>query len=280
MPRRLTFRERQGFSPLPPQLRTDELSQELRARLWALYYSWFEDEDNVQYGPAGRYLDSDALRFAKHWHVAGEHKPLDEFSSSLNAFTVGLKQRFFARDFYPLFDLIEFSLSSQWFPVERKELIPEELERCRAGWRVIDRQLVPVASDDEAAAIAEGLSSLEGASEGVRAHIRKASEFLSKGRWADSARESISAVEAAARAFDEKKTLGEIVKGLKSAGKPIHPALAKALSSLYGYASDEKGIRHSLVDEADAAVGEGEALLLFGIGVFFAQYLVRQKAAS
>jgi hypothetical protein len=51
----------------------------------------------------------------------------------------------------------------------------------------------------------------------------------------------VLAVEAAARAFDDKKTLGEIVKVLRARGRPMHPALAKALSGLYGYAGDEKG---------------------------------------
>jgi hypothetical protein len=206
---------------------------------------------------------------------------LDEFNSSFGKNTAQFKQRFFARDFYPLFDFLEFSLRTPLFPGDRKEMIPNQLELCRAAWRIVDRKLVPVASEDEAAAIASGLVDVEKvASEGVKSHIRKATECLSKGRWSDSARESIRAVEAAARAFDDKKTLGEIVNGLKSSSKPIHPALAQSLSSLYGFASDEKGIRHSLVDKAEGVVGEGEAPLLFGIGVFFAQYLVRMRSAE
>lgn len=43
-----------------------------------------------------------------------------------------------------------------------------------------------------------------------------------------------------ARAFDKDKTLGEIVKAVRVRGKRLHPALARSLSSLYGYAGDEK----------------------------------------
>lgn len=255
---------------MPQQLRTDQLSQECKAKLWAVVYSWLESV--AQYDE----LEDDALAFARSWHVWGEHRPLDEFRSELRYFSPALKERFFGTDFTRLFDFVEFALRSDRFPQEHKAWMAEVLEECRAGWRIVEEQLVPFASEEEASAAASSLVELsETASEGVRAHLRNSSEALSGGKWADSARESIHAVEAAARAFDRKKTLGEITKGIKVRGEPLHPALAKSLSSLYGYAGDEKGIRHSLVDEADAAVGEDEALLLYGLSVSFSLYLVR-----
>jgi hypothetical protein len=257
---------------MPRQLRTDELSQECKAKLWAIVYSWLDSL--TQYGQ----LDDDALAFARAWHVWGEHRPLDEFNSQLRTFAPGLKQRFFASDFTPLFDFLEFALQSDRVPDGYKTAMAEVLEECRAGWRIVDEQLVPFASEEEATAVASSLAELSAAgSEGVKAHLRKSSEALSAGKWSDSARESIHAVEAAARAFDDKKTLGQIVKSLEVRSKPLHPALVKSISGLYGFAGDEKGIRHSLVDEADAAVGEDEALLLYGLSVSFAMYLVRLR---
>jgi hypothetical protein len=257
---------------MPRQLRTDELTQEIRAKLWAIIYSW--PDSLTTYG----YLEDEALVFARAWYVSGEHMPLDEFNTELRPFSGRLKQRFFQGDFTPLFDFIEFVISSRLIPAERKEMFAQVFEECLAGWRIVGEQLVPFASEEEAQAIGSSLAQLEStASKGVKAHLRKSAEALSTGRWADSARESVHAMEAAARAFDEKKTLGEIIKALQVRGKPLHPALARSLSSLYGYAGDEKGIRHSLVDEADAAVGEDEALLLYGLSVSFALYLVRLR---
>jgi hypothetical protein len=257
---------------MPRQLRTDELTKEIRAKLWAVVYSWLDSE--TRYG----YLVDDGLGFARGWHVFGDHKPLDEFHTHLSEFSASLKSKFFAADFTPLFDFIEFALTSGLFPRERKAMLAEIFEECRAGWRIHGEQFVPFGSEEEAAAIATSLTEIDtSASEGVKAHLRKSAEALSTGRWSDSARESIHAVEAAARAFDEKKTLGEIVKAVRVQGNPLHPALVKSLASLYGYAGDEKGIRHSLVGEANAAVGEDEALLLYGLSVSFALYLVRLR---
>ena len=42
----------------------------------------------------------------------------------------------------------------------------------------------------------------------------------------------------------------------------IHGALAKAMSALYGYASDADGIRHSLKDETEADQASARFLLV------------------
>ncbi|MBQ8657607.1 MAG: hypothetical protein IJ506_00545 [Clostridia bacterium] len=39
--------------------------------------------------------------------------------------------------------------------------------------------------------------------------------------------------------------MGEAIKKLKENGLQIHSALEKSISSLYGYTSDQGGIRHS-----------------------------------
>jgi hypothetical protein len=54
----------------------------------------------------------------------------------------------------------------------------------------------------------------------------------------------------------------------------IHQALKRGLGSLYGYASDEQGIRHSLVFEGEANVDEADALYMFGACAAFVTYLI------
>ncbi|MFP6582880.1 MAG: hypothetical protein VCD00_10035 [Candidatus Hydrogenedentota bacterium] len=46
---------------------------------------------------------------------------------------------------------------------------------------------------------------------------------------------------------EEKGTLGQLLKKLEE-DIDLHPALKEAFSSLYGYTSDEGGIRHSATD--------------------------------
>ena len=85
---------------------------------------------------------------------------------------------------------------------------------------------------------------------GCRAHIEKAVGFLADREHKDyknCIKESISAVESICKIIvgDEKATLGMAIKKLKENGINIHHALVTAFSKLFGYTSDEGGIRHA-----------------------------------
>jgi hypothetical protein len=75
----------------------------------------------------------------------------------------------------------------------------------------------------------------------------------------NSIKESISAVETLVKIATEsdKGTLGELIKKLG-----VHGALEKAFSNLYGYTSDEGGIRHSLMDEPNPAFDDAKFMLV------------------
>lgn len=92
----------------------------------------------------------------------------------------------------------------------------------------------------------------------ARAHIRKAVDSFSNRKAPDyenTIKDSISAVEAMCCIITEnpKDTLGEALKKLESKGVKLHKALQNAMSSLYGYTSDEGGIRHGSIDFAGAS---------------------------
>ena len=113
------------------------------------------------------------------------------------------------------------------------------------------------------------------------AHLRDASGCISDGDWAGAVRESIHAVESVARQLDPAAsgTLGPALASLKKRGR-LHPALKKAFSELYGYTSDEQGIRHSRLDEAKSQVGQDEAVFMLGACASFASYLWRRHKAG
>ena len=56
----------------------------------------------------------------------------------------------------------------------------------------------------------------------------------------------------------------------------IHSAMKKGFNSLYGYTSDEKGIRHALLDDSTAKVDEADALFMFGACAAFVSYLINK----
>ena len=84
----------------------------------------------------------------------------------------------------------------------------------------------------------------------VRTHLENSLKLLSDRKSPDyrnSIKESISAVEAICRliAKDKNATLGQALKVVENK-VGLHGALKASFSSLYGYTSSAKGIRHAL----------------------------------
>ena len=107
--------------------------------------------------------------------------------------------------------------------------------------------ILPTATPEEGEALQNALVQLsEAGFSGAREHLRKAGELTNGGDWRGSIRESIHAVESVARRLDPRaaKTLGPAIDRLKNE-HGMHPALAEACKKLYGYTSDEDGIRHA-----------------------------------
>ena len=122
-------------------------------------------------------------------------------------------------------------------------------------------------------AATEGIAASDAA--GARSHLQKAADCLNQGDNGGAIRESIHAVESTVRHItgDSEATLSD---GLKVVEKQhsIHPAFKKALNALYGYTSDEKGIRHSLFDKSEADVTPEEALFFYSSCTIFVSYLL------
>ncbi len=56
----------------------------------------------------------------------------------------------------------------------------------------------------------------------------------------------------------------------------LHPALKEGFIRLYGYTSDEKGIRHALLESDNKDVGVDEALFMFSACAAFVSFLARK----
>lgn len=114
------------------------------------------------------------------------------------------------------------------------------------GYRFVENKIVAITNKNEINSIESACNSKY---EGVNSHMQKAVGFLSNKEnkdYKNSIKESISAVESICQivAEDEKATLGQALKVIKEKGIILHPALEKGFSSLYGYTSDQGGIRH------------------------------------
>ena len=81
---------------------------------------------------------------------------------------------------------------------------------------------------------------------------------------------------------EASRTLGPALDSLERAGLLNHRALKNAFDNLYGYTSDEQGVRHALLERDAADVGLDEAIFMYGACASFAAYLVNkhQKAGG
>lgn len=277
----LTFEQAEGRTPLPRQLALREMPPELVAPLWGYVHSsmiaarsYQEYADDVIGPPWAGILRS--------WHIYHQHGMADEFSKNFEVSIRRVKAIFASGDYVSILGFIQFVLRHPERPAQFVSTIDVILRRVHAAYRVLDRRtIVPVASDEEAVAVATAFKTLAGSQySGAKAHLQRAAEELTAGRYGDSVRESVHAVEAVARGLEPSAaTLSPALAKLEKAGK-MHPALKRGLSALYGYASDEKGVRHALVDTPGAAVDEAEAMYMFGACAAFVTFLIQKDKGA
>ena len=137
----------------------------------------------------------------------------------------------------------------------------------------------PRANKEQGEATQQAIETVrQGRMDGAATHLRQAAEHINMGQCADSVADSIHAVESVARTIDpnDGDSLGKALKSLEDDGLLKHKALKQAFMKLYGYTSDEQGIRHALLDQNSADVGLDEAIFMFGACASFTAYLTRK----
>jgi hypothetical protein len=138
------------------------------------------------------------------------------------------------------------------------------LEIENAAYRLLESEIVEITDETEISSIETAVNS---GIETIKTHLQKSIELISDRKNPDlrnSIKESISAVESACQKLSGKKnsSLGDCLKELKGKN-PLHPAFEKALVSLYGYTSDEGGIRHALSEESvDPSYADAKFMLV------------------
>ena len=125
-------------------------------------------------------------------------------------------------------------------------------ERECVGYRFVDGLIIDIIDDIEIKELEDALDSKFSSSK--KCIIKAMNLLYDRGNpdYANSVKESISAIESMCNIMlgTNNKTLGDALKGLDKKGIKIHSALKSAFSSLYGYTSDESGIRHNTgIDE-------------------------------
>lgn len=173
--------------------------------------------------------------------------------------------------FNEVFDYIEFLAMHRYGKYENGECkdfyesINAIFEMEYVGYRFVDGRITPITDKNEIESIEDTCNN---EFEGTRAHIKKAVGFIADREHKDyknCIKESILAVESICSIIvgNEKATLGQAIKRLEDNGLIIHSALKNAFSNLYGYTSDEGGVRHANgMFESDVTFEEAKFMLV------------------
>lgn len=266
------FSERYGYVQKPIQV--ENMSEELRNRIWNTYRcEIYIDTDDPYNQVYSNYLEEIMDACGVAYSGFGE---IEEFKKNLSAFY----KWFMQVEWYRIYDFIEIYLA--YLPVDDFNVARDNFNKLlsveNAGYRIVEKQVVPITNPSEIVCIEQAQKT---AYENVNTHIRKATELLSRRPLPDyenSIKESISAVEALCCIITGQSgpnaTLGKTIKKLKDSGIHIHSALENAFSSLYGYTSDENGIRHGGIDFT-AAPAEDAKYMLVSCSAFL-NYLIEK----
>ena len=183
-------------------------------------------------------------------------------------------------EWYVIFDFIERYLkicddaTFDKMQAEFNAILEDEV----SAYRILDGLVVPITNKSEMGSISDAMNT---PFEACSIHIAKALELFAnreKPDYENSIKESISAVESICSEITgiegAQATLGKTIKKLKDVGMHIHPAMENAFTSLYGYTSDEGGIRHGSIDFVEAPSEDAKFMLITCSA--FVNYLVEK----
>lgn len=232
------FSERYGHAPYPPPLQLDGLDERTRTTLYNYIYRSFLnaasppiEREGIWMGFLGRYGHDYHQRSLAdavlHWV---ETQP-----------------------YFQVFDLIEYLMrrtrdASHDYP-SHADVVNRILALNRVGYRLneVEALIIPITDTVEMDSVEAAATT---AADEVRQHMSRAIRLFAdrdNPQFAKSISESMLAAEAAANrlAGVSRKPLGDAVDALRNQGR-LHGALAEGWKKLYGYTSQDGGIRHAM----------------------------------
>lgn len=282
---KVTFSQAEGIEPLPQPLRLGEVSHDLRFKVWKVFqeymkqgYRWRE-QNWTEY----EWIDGQWKSLIRDiWVYSGERPQSYSNDWSFNENVVS--DILFDTEWNKFFDFLLFVMRHEQCPESLVAEIGQAFVDSQAAYEVIDEGpvILPRTTPEEGNAVRNVLKTLEHDQlRGARAHLREACDKLNVGEYAASVRESVHAVEAVARTLDPKasRNLAPALDALEKQIE-INRALKQGFLSIYGYTNDEKGIRHSLLNEESARVDLTDATFMFGACASFVGYIVNKARSA
>lgn len=253
----LSFSQRIGKKPAVKFLQLETLDEGTRARIWSCIWDGILSKQSYStlYGERESEVSKQMLFLKMIWahHLKLPIDSMPEWSSTSQKSCYGrMRSCVLEGEWYNAFDLIEsiIGFAPEGWGKHLIKYLNVILQVENVGYRIIEREFVPISDETEVATIQEAATSKQNS---ARKHIGRALELLSDRAAPDyrnSIKESISAVEASCKQISGGSggVLNEALRKIKK-NHHLHPAFEQALLKLYSFTSDEGGIRHSLTED-------------------------------
>ena len=276
----LTFSQREGYEPLPEPMRLEFLSDDLRRELCNVLHLLLIEEKAMR-------------KRDKIWasaNILSEYnkKPKDEYSAldkdededSVLVEHYGLYSRILLYDpCNRVLDIIEI-IANIGANSQLNNMFKSLFEQHLAAYYLdLSRQphmFYPRCNKEQGDAAIKAIYTIqENGMNASASYLRKSAAHINAQQYGASIADSIHAVESVARSIDKTAlSLDQALDNLEKQGLQIIPALKGEFTKLYGYTSDEQGIRHAVIDKDSPEIGLDEAMFMFGACASFAAYLV------
>lgn len=283
-----SFAERIGKRAPKTLIQTEELDRETRTALWNVLVTFkdaFQELSHTSPSFASTETRIMTALWTRHFNRARDEKRGDYQVWQL------MKERTLSSEWFDALDLIEafvrhfYRYASETlgigsevpaFAIKKFNTVFEEQ---LVGYRFIGTEITPITEARDMEAVEEALDQL-GPHSGAQQHLEQAVESLSNRtnpNYAHSISESIKAVEGVVQKLTNTKApLGEGLNKLEKVGLEIHPALKEAWRRMYGWTSDDKGIRHAASEAANVDQSLAKYMLIACSA--FVSYLIEEAS--
>lgn len=280
-----SFSERIGVQTPRTSFQLTSLEKETRVALWN---TMLEFRDDFDYRELARPSGNDPFVLTEKLWTDFFRKPHDELNQLYRVWNL-MKHHTLTAAWNEVLDLVESfaqylylhdndmfdDSSAQWLIEQFNAIFAREM----VGYRFIGTEITPITEKRDVEAVEEALNQLLPYS-GARQHLEQAVESLAdrtNPNYAHSISESVKAVEGVVQKLtNTKASLGDGLIKLEKSGLEIHPALKEAWRKMYGWVSNDKGIRHA-TNEA-ATVDQSLAKYMLISCSAFVSYLIEEAS--
>ncbi|KAF6626766.1 AbiJ-NTD4 domain-containing protein [Pantoea agglomerans] len=263
------FSQRYGYVKVEDVIQIESLNNDSRIGIWNCIHR--------NLGLGGVTIAADTQYCLRGIWTDYLNRPIDDIPSLVrgNIYSPSmadmLKNSISNDDWYSVLDVIEFIIQSV-NETNKKALLRDMNQTFRkfgVAYTIINYLVTPISSEVEVQSIQEAIAN---SPESSGLHFERALELMADREQPDyrnSIKESISAIESLCKKIteDDKGTLGKCLTLIEKQGY-IHPAMKQAFTQLYGYTSDQPGIRHALGNDSPEPSLEDARFMLIACSAF------------